>query len=31
LAAAVVLILPPILLSVLVRFLPPWHDQEQTA
>ena len=31
LAAAIVLILPPILLSVLVRFLPPWHDQEQTA
>ncbi len=31
LAAAVVLILPPILLSVLVRFLPPWHDQAQTA
>ena len=30
LAAAIVLILPPILLSVLVRFLPPWHDQEQT-
>jgi Ni/Fe-hydrogenase subunit HybB-like protein len=31
LAAAIVLILPPVLLSVLVRFLPPWHDQEQTA
>ena len=31
LAAVIVLILPPILLSVLVRFLPPWHDQEQTA
>ena len=31
LATAIVLILPPILLSVLVRFLPPWHDQEQTA
>ncbi len=31
LAAAIVLILPPTLLSVLVRFLPPWHDQEQTA
>lgn len=31
LAAAIVLILPPILLSVLVRFLPPWHDQQQTA
>ena len=31
LAAAIVLILPPILLSVLVRFLPPWHDREQTA
>jgi len=31
LAAAIVLILPPILLSVLVRFLPPWHDQEQKA
>jgi Ni/Fe-hydrogenase subunit HybB-like protein len=31
LAAAIVLILPPILLSVLVRFLPPWHDQEQAA
>ncbi len=31
LATAIVLILPPILLSVLVRFLPPWHDQEQKA
>jgi len=31
LAASIVLILPPILLSVLVRFLPPWHDQEQKA
>jgi Ni/Fe-hydrogenase subunit HybB-like protein len=31
LVAAIVLILPPTLLSVLVRFLPPWHDQEQTA
>ncbi len=31
LVAAIVLILPPILLLVLVRFLPPWHDQAQTA
>jgi Ni/Fe-hydrogenase subunit HybB-like protein len=31
LATAIVLILPPVLLSVLVRFLPPWHDQEQKA
>ncbi len=31
LVAAIVLILPPILLLVLVRFLPPWHDQEQKA
>ena len=31
LATAIVLILPPVLLSVLVRFLPPWHDQQQTA
>lgn len=31
LATAIVLILPPVLLSILVRFLPPWHDQEQTA
>jgi Ni/Fe-hydrogenase subunit HybB-like protein len=31
LAAAIVLILPAVLLSILVRFLPPWHDQEQTA
>jgi len=31
LAAAIVLVLPPVLLSILVRFLPPWHDQEQTA
>ncbi len=31
LAAGIVLILPVVLLSILVRFLPPWHDQEQTA
>jgi len=31
LAAAIVLVLPPVLLSILVRFLPPWHDLEQTA
>ncbi len=31
LAAAIVLILPLVMLSILVRFLPPWHDREQTA
>jgi len=31
LAAATVLVLPLILLSMVVRFLPPWHDQEQAA
>ena len=31
LVSAIVLILPPVLLLVLVRFLPPWHDQAQTA
>jgi hypothetical protein len=28
LAAAMVLVLPLVLLSMLVRFLPPWHDAE---
>ena len=28
LAAATVLVLPLVLLSILVRFLPPWHDEE---
>jgi Ni/Fe-hydrogenase subunit HybB-like protein len=31
LASAIVLILPFVLLSILVRFLPPWHDKEQEA
>ena len=28
LAAAGVLVMPLVLLSILVRFLPPWHEQE---
>jgi hypothetical protein len=28
LAAATVLVLPLVLLSILVRFLPPWHDEQ---
>ncbi len=31
LASGVVLIMPLVLLSIVVRFLPPWHDQEQMA
>jgi hypothetical protein len=31
LAAAMVLVLPLILLSMVVRFLPPWQDQENKA
>ncbi len=31
LAAAMVLILPLVMLSIVVRFLPPWHDKEQEA
>jgi hypothetical protein len=27
LAAVTVLVLPLVLLSILVRFLPPWHDE----
>jgi Ni/Fe-hydrogenase subunit HybB-like protein len=31
LSAAVVLVLPLVLLSIVVRFLPPWHDKQMTA
>ena len=31
LSAAVVLVLPLVLLSIVVRFLPPWHDSQTTA
>ncbi len=31
LAAATGLVLPLVMLSIVVRFLPPWHDREQTA
>ena len=31
LSAVVVLVLPLVLLSIVVRFLPPWHDRQMTA